>query len=50
MTRARPTLRSLRWVGSAKKDLSGMPRPVKRKMGFALYLAQAEKGIRLPSS
>ena len=35
------TLKSLHWVGSAKKDLSGMPRQVKRKMGFALYLAQA---------
>jgi phage-related protein len=36
-----PTLKSLHWVGSAKKDLSGVPRPVKRKVGFALYLAQA---------
>src|SRR5215475_1083947 len=48
MTRSRATLRSLRWVGSAKKDLSGMPRPVKRRMGFAIYLAQA--GERHPAA
>lgn len=30
----------LRWVASAKKDLTAMPRPVQRKVGFALYLAQ----------
>ncbi|HEX8013048.1 MAG TPA: type II toxin-antitoxin system RelE/ParE family toxin [Casimicrobiaceae bacterium] len=32
--------RPLRWVASAKKDLMAMPRPVKRKVGFALYLGQ----------
>ncbi len=37
----RPTLKRLHWVGTAKKDLSGMPRQVRRKMGFALYLARA---------
>ncbi|MGH9367771.1 MAG: type II toxin-antitoxin system RelE/ParE family toxin [Thermoanaerobaculia bacterium] len=40
MARPEPTLKKLRWVGSAKKDLLGMPRRVKRKVGFALYLAQ----------
>jgi phage-related protein len=41
VTKLRPTLKNLRWVGSAKKDLLRMPGRVKRTMGFALYLAQA---------
>jgi phage-related protein len=48
MTRPKPRLKSLRWVGWARKDLSGMPRPVKRTMGFALYLAQV--GERHPAA
>ena len=32
--------KQLRWVASAKKDLIAMPRPVQRKVGFVLYLAQ----------
>jgi phage-related protein len=34
-------LRSLRWVGSSKKDLTGFPAKVKDSFGFELYLAQA---------
>lgn len=30
----------LRWVASSKRDLVAMPRPVQRKVGFALYFAQ----------
>lgn len=32
--------KALRWIGAAKKDLVAMPRPVRRKVGFALFLAQ----------
>ena len=32
--------RALRWIGSSKRDLVAMPQPVKRRVGFALYLAQ----------
>ena len=34
------TPKPLRWLASAKKNLIAMPRPVQRKVGFALYLAQ----------
>jgi phage-related protein len=36
----RQALRSLRWVGSSKKDLSAMPDEVQQAFGFALYQAQ----------
>ena len=32
--------RSLRWIGSAKKDLLAMPDEVQQCFGFALYQAQ----------
>jgi len=31
------------WVGGSKHDLSGFPRPVKVKLGFALHEAQIGK-------
>jgi phage-related protein len=34
------TLRLLRWIGSAKKDLLAMPDTVQQTFGFALYQAQ----------
>lgn len=36
-----PMIRPLRWVGSAKKDLSAMPDDVQDTFGYALHLAQA---------
>ncbi len=36
-----PTIRNLRWVGSAKKDLRAMPADVQDTFGYALHLAQA---------
>jgi len=36
-----PTIRPLRWVGSAKKDLGAMPDDVQDTFGYALHLAQA---------
>jgi len=33
-------LRSLRWIGSAKKDLMAVPEEVQQTFGFALYHAQ----------
>ena len=33
-------LRSLRWIGSAKRDLLAMPDEVQQAFGFALYQAQ----------
>jgi phage-related protein len=33
-------LRSLSWIGSAKKDLTAMPDEVQQTFGFALYHAQ----------
>ncbi|QCX49363.1 type II toxin-antitoxin system RelE/ParE family toxin [Ralstonia pseudosolanacearum] len=35
-----PTIRPLRWVGSAKKDLGSMPADVQDTFGYALHLAQ----------
>lgn len=35
-----PTIRSLSWVGSAKKDLAAMPEDVQDTFGYALHLAQ----------
>ncbi len=34
------TLRPVRWIGSAKKDLMSMPEQVQQAFGFALYQAQ----------
>lgn len=36
-----PTIRPLRWVASAKKDLAAMPDDVQDTFGYALHLAQA---------
>ena len=36
-----PAIRTLRWVGSAKKDLGAMPADVQDTFGYALHLAQA---------
>ena len=33
-------LKPLRWIGSAKKDLMGMPDEIQQTFGFALYHAQ----------
>jgi phage-related protein len=33
-------VRTLRWVGSAKKDLVALPEEVRHEFGYALYLAQ----------
>jgi phage-related protein len=35
-----PSLKPLRWIGSAKKDLIAMPDEVQQTFGFALYHAQ----------
>lgn len=35
-----PTIRPLRWVGSAKRDLAAMPGDVQDTFGYALFLAQ----------
>jgi phage-related protein len=40
MEAPKPSPKPLRWVASSKKDLVAMPRAVRRKVGFALYLAQ----------
>lgn len=36
-----PPRKPIKWVGSAKKDLDGMPEDVKHVFGFAIDLAQA---------
>lgn len=41
-------MKRLGWVGSAKRDLFALPRPVRSEIGHALYLAQI--GIRHPGS
>jgi phage-related protein len=33
-------LKPLEWVGGSKQDLDAFPGPVRREVGFALYLAQ----------
>lgn len=33
-------LKPVRWVGPCKRDLTGFPEEVQRKIGFALYVAQ----------
>jgi phage-related protein len=38
------TIKLLEWVASAKADLISFPPPVRREVGFALYLAQT--GVR----
>jgi phage-related protein len=39
-----PELKPLVWMGSSKKDLSKLPREVRKRFGFALRLAQ--QGLR----
>ncbi len=34
------TPKSLRWIGSSKKDLKKFPRKVQKDVGYALFLAQ----------
>jgi phage-related protein len=36
------------WIGSSRKDLLAMPKPVQREFGFALHLAQI--GTRHPGT
>lgn len=36
-----PSLKSLSWVGSARKDLCAMPEDVQDTFGYALHLAQS---------
>jgi phage-related protein len=38
-----PSLKSLYWVGSSKRDLRSLPGPVEDLFGYALYLAQDGK-------
>jgi phage-related protein len=33
-------LKPLHWIGSSKRDLKALPKPVEDLFGFALYLAQ----------
>lgn len=35
-----PSLKSLRWIGSSKRDLRALPDSVKLLMGHALYVAR----------
>lgn len=43
-----PPLKTLHWVGSAKKNLSAMPGDVGDTFGYALHLAQAgEKHLQV---
>ncbi|MDH3663954.1 MAG: type II toxin-antitoxin system RelE/ParE family toxin [Alphaproteobacteria bacterium] len=36
-----PQPRPLTWIGSSRRDMKTFPQPVRRKMGLALYAAQA---------
>ena len=38
-----PHLKPLRWIGTSKRDLKALPKPVEDLFGFALYLAQVGK-------
>ncbi len=38
----------LKWVGSSKDNLIGFPKPVRKEMGHALYLAQI--GMKSPKA
>lgn len=33
-------LKELEWIGSSRKDMMALPRPVQRTFGYALYLTQ----------
>jgi len=33
-------VKTLKWVGGARKDLTGFPARVRREMGYVLYVAQ----------
>ena len=41
-------LKPLRWIGSSRRDLRGLPSEVRRNVGYALQYAQA--GTRHPSA
>ncbi len=41
-------LKALEWVGSSKGDLIEFPQPVRKEMGYALYLAQG--GEKAPTA
>jgi phage-related protein len=41
-------LRSVEFIGSSKKDLTGFPNPVKQDIGHALFVAQ--QGSRTPNT
>jgi phage-related protein len=38
-----PRLKPLHWIGSSRRDLKALPKPVEDLFGFALYLAQVGK-------
>lgn len=43
----KPAIQPLEWVGAAKQELETFPGPVRREVGFALYLAQiGEKAVK----
>lgn len=33
-------MKPVEWIGSSQKDVEDFPKPVKRQVGYALYLAQ----------
>lgn len=37
-------LKTVKWIGSSKNDLSKFPKSVKETIGFALYQAQKGEG------
>lgn len=37
------TVKSIKWVGAAYKDLKAMPEPVRHEIGYALWRAQEDK-------
>jgi phage-related protein len=41
-------MRPLRWIASAKDDLSAMPTEVRRAVGYALFAAQRERSMTTP--
>jgi phage-related protein len=40
--------KQLEWIGSSRKDMQGLPLPVRRTFGYALYAAQS--GITPPEA
>jgi phage-related protein len=41
MSLGQPVIRPLEWIGSARADLIGFPKPVRKVFGHALHLAQS---------